>query len=358
MRCGIIIKRNGEFGKMKHILVTGSEGYIGTIMVKKLLENNFQVTGLDSCFFENGNLDNSTKLNYKLIKKDIRDIKLEDLLNQNYYAIIHLAALSNDPLGMINEQLTYDINYKASVDLAKLAKEANIKRFLFSSSCSLYGDGKGNILDETSESNPQTAYGKSKILAENEISKLADEKFSPTFMRNATAFGFSPRMRFDIVVNSLTGFAKVENEIKILGDGKPWRPLVHVDDICKAFLFALNEKKENIHNQAFNVGSDKENYQIKEIANHIKNFSGCNISIAKTEANDTRDYNVSFKKIQTQLNFDIDFSLDKGISSLLEEYQKIQLKDDFYHRYYTRLSQIKHLLDNKKIDKELRWIKN
>lgn len=345
--------------KMKHILVTGSEGYIGTVMVELLLKKGYKVTGLDSCFFSEGNLNQSLRPNYNLIKKDIRDIVRNDLENKNFHAIIHLAALSNDPLGMLDEQLTYDINYHASVNLAKIAKELKIQRFIFSSSCSLYGDGQGKILNEDSNSNPQTAYGKSKILAETEISKFADNNFAPTFMRNSTAFGFSPRMRFDIVVNNLTGYAKVDNEIKILGDGTPWRPLVHVKDICKAFINVLESDIETIYNKAFNVGSDKENYQIKQIASNVKAYyPNCEISIAKENAGDTRDYNVSFKKISQELNFRIDYSLDKGINELKKIYEEIDLNNDlFSHRFYTRLKQINHLLTNNLLDKDLRWIK-
>jgi nucleoside-diphosphate-sugar epimerase len=342
----------------KHILVTGSEGYIGTLVIQMLLKEGYEVTGLDACFFKDGNLDNSILPNYKLIKKDIRDVKKEDLENKNFFAVIHLAALSNDPLGMLDEQLTLDINYHASVNLAKISKELGIERFLFSSSCSLYGDGNGKILDETSISNPQTTYGKSKILAESEISKIADESFSPTFMRNATAFGFSPRMRFDIVVNSLSGFAKVDKEIKILGDGTPWRPLVHVQDICKAFLKVLESPLEKVHNQAFNIGSNSENYQIKEIASHVQSFfTDCAITIAQENAGDTRDYNVSFEKFENELSFNIDYSLDKGIGTLQKIYDEIGLNHlKFEHKFYTRLKQINYLLENGYIGKDLRWL--
>ena len=286
------------------------------------------------------------------IDKDILDI-----INYDFYAIVHLAALSNDPLGTLNEQLTYDINHLASVNIAKIAKEIGIERFIFASSCSLYGQGYSEALTEKSLPNPQTAYGKSKILAENDISKLADGKFSPTYMRNATAFGFSPRMRFDIVVNNLSGFAKVEKEIKILGDGKPWRPLVHVKDISKAILKVLQSNKELIHNEIFNVGSSEENYQINSIAKHCqKFFKDCNISVAQKNLEDTRNYNVSFNKIQEKLDFRIDYTLDKGLSDLKEIYEFIDLQnEDFYNKLYTRLKQINYLIDKNLINKELRW---
>ena len=341
-----------------HILITGSEGYIGTVLTNMLISQGYTVTGVDSCFYEEGNLDKTSFLKYNLIRKDIRSLDISDLKDKGYDAIIHLAALSNDPLGTLNEQLTYDINYHASVKLAKLAKKAKIKRFIFSSSCSLYGAGEEEQLTEESQANPQTAYGKSKILAEKDIGALADEDFSPTFMRNATAFGFSSRMRFDIVVNNLSGYAIVENEIKILGDGKPWRPLVHVRDICQAFILVLNSSQNKIHNQAFNIGSTQENYQIKTIAKHIQNFTNCNISIKHDNLGDSRDYNVSFSKIQDLLGFNVEYPLDLGIQELLQKYTDIHLGEEFYHRYYTRLQQINYLLQNNKIDSELFWTKN
>ena len=343
---------------MKKILVTGSEGYIGTVMMPLLMESGFEVVGLDNCYYDEGNLNESEFLKYELIKKDVRDVSIEDFKDKGYYGVVHLAALSNDPLGMLDEKLTYDINYKATVDIARLAKEAGVKRFVFASSCSLYGQGGNEALSEEDPSNPQTVYGKSKILAEEGLAKLADDDFSPTYMRNSTAFGFSPRMRFDIVVNSLSGYAKVDKEIKILGDGKPWRPLVHVKDICRAVIHVLNSPKDLIHNQAFNVGDTEENYQIKSIAEHVKKyFNDCEIKIAKDDAGDTRDYNVSFKKLNDELGFKIENTLDMGIEDLKNEYDKVDLNEQFEHRYYTRLKQIQHLLDEGIVDNDLRRIK-
>ena len=343
---------------MKKVLVTGSEGYIGTVMVPMLVESGFEVVGLDNCYYDEGNLNETEFPKYELIKKDVRDVTIEDFKDKGYYAVVHLAALSNDPLGMLDEQLTYDINYKASVDIAKLAKEAGVERFVFASSCSLYGQGGNDALTEEDPSNPQTVYGKSKILAEEGLSELADENFSPTYMRNSTAFGFSPRMRFDIVVNSLSGYAKVEKEIKILGDGKPWRPLVHVKDICGAVIHVLKSDKSLIHDQSFNVGDTDENYQIKSIANHVKKyFNDCEIKIVQEDAGDTRDYNVSFKKLNDELGFKISHTLDMGIEDLKSEYDSIDLNEQFEHRYYTRLKQIQYLLDNGIVDNDLRRIK-
>ncbi|MFA6238866.1 MAG: SDR family oxidoreductase [Bacteriovorax sp.] len=343
----------------KKILVTGSEGYIGSVMMPMLKEAGFVPTGLDVNYYRDGNLNNKAISNYELIQKDVRDVTLQDLAAKDYYAIVHLAALSNDPLGMLDENLTLEINYKASVRLATLAKEAGIPRFVFASSCSLYGQGDKKALTEESPSNPQTAYGKSKILTEIDLAKLADDKFSPTYMRNATAFGFSPRMRFDLVVNSLCGYAKVDKEIKILGDGKPWRPLVHIRDISAAVITVLKAPKEKIHNQAFNVGDINENYQIISIAENVqKKFTDCKIVICQENAGDTRDYNVSFEKINRSLEFKSKWSLEKGVEELFSEYMEAGLnKEIFEHRFYTRLKQLTYLIQNKIISSDLKFNK-
>ena len=345
---------------MKKVLVTGSEGYIGSVLMPMLIDNGYDAVGLDICYYSQGNLNNFNFPQYKLINKDIRDLNQGDLKDKGYFAIIHLAALSNDPLGMLDEEITYDINYESSVKIAELAKRAGINRFVFASSCSLYGQGGKNALTESSVTNPQTAYGKSKVMAEEDIMQLADDNFSPVYMRNATAFGFSPRMRFDIVVNNLTGYANVDKEIKILGDGKPWRPLVHVRDICESIIAVLTAEKEIIHNQAFNVGDNQENYQIRNIANKVKeHFPDCKISIANNNAGDTRDYNVSFNKLNTVLGFSSKWSLSKGIRELEETYKKVNLnKQKFNHRLYTRLKQINYLLERNKLDMNLRRINN
>ncbi len=342
---------------MKKILVTGSEGYIGTVMMPNLIRAGYKVVGLDCCFFSQGNLNGTSFVKYPFIKKDIRDVKESDL--KGFDTVIHLAALSNDPLGMLSEQLTYDINCEASVKLAELSKKAGVERFLFSSSCSLYGSGERKLLTENAPARPQTAYGKSKIHAEKEIKELADNKFSPVFMRNATVFGFSPRMRFDLVVNNLVGYAQTKNEIRILGDGKPWRPLIHIQDVCHAFIKALRANKHNIHNQIFNVGDCNENYQIKTIAKKIQHhYPDCQISIAQKDARDNRDYNVSFEKIREKLNFNIAWDLAKGIAELKSLYNQANLDSRIFEfRLYTRLKQINYLLEKGFIDKNLRGIK-
>ena len=342
---------------MKKILLTGSEGYIGSILCPMLIKNNYDILGIDNCYYSEGNITETSLPFYQLIKKDIRDIEVDDLVDKKINAIVHLAALSNDPLGFLDEELTYDINYRSTVRLAEIAKSIGISKFIFASSCSLYGQGV-SVLTEDSPTNPQTPYGKSKILAEKELYKMADDSFSPTFLRNATAFGISPRMRFDIVVNNLTGFAHVDGEIKILGDGKPWRPLVHVKDICRAIISTLDGKRKLIHNQSFNIGDNNENYQIKTIAKKVQDhFNSCHISIAQQDAKDTRDYNVSFNKVNKVLGFQSKWSLNRGIKEIRDVYTTVKLDNEkFNNRLYTRLKQINYLLENKKIDLSLRRI--
>jgi len=348
----------GEKGHIRKILVTGSEGYIGSVLMPMLIKEGYDVTGLDTCFFAEGNLTNERILDYKLIKKDIRDVKIGDL--QGFDAIIHLAGLSNDPLGDLDENLTLEINYLGSVNLAKLAKEAGIKRFIFSSSCSLYGAGAGKLLTEEDESNPQTPYGKSKILAENEITKLAEDDFSPVFMRNSTAMGVSPRMRFDIVVNQMCGNAKAKEKIFVFGKKTPWRPLVHIKDISGSFIAVLKADKETIHNQVFNVGDEKENYQIRNLAETIQERGFPDAEIVTVEGNltDVRDYKVSFDKLNRKLGYSASVSVHDCISELRQAYDKVNLDvETLEHPLYVKLKQVKKLMEEGKIDKSLRWKK-
>lgn len=336
----------------KKILVTGSEGYIGSVLVAFLISEGYEVSGLDTCFYSEGNLTGEDRVCYDLTVKDIRSVESADL--EGFDAVVHLAALSNDPLGKLDPSVTYDINCNGAVRVAEFAKRAGVERFIFASSCSLYGQSD-RVLTEESESNPQTAYGRSKIMAERELSKLADESFSPVFMRNATAFGISPRMRFDIVVNNLAGFAKTTGQIMILGDGTPWRPLVHVGDISRACGAILKADREAIHNQAFNVGDNGENYQIRTIAEYVqKSFAGCSISIAQDDAGDSRNYAVSFDKINERLGFQIATPLAEGIESIREVYERIDLdREVFEHRLYTRLKQIEWLMSNDMLSEDL-----
>lgn len=259
------------------LLVTGTDGYIGVLLADVLANRGHDVTGLDAGFYRDGLLYDGVPPPRRQIKQDIRDITHDDL--RGYDAVIHLAELSNDPLGQHNRELTFQINHHGSVALATKCREAGIKRFVYTSSCSVYGVASSANVTETSVTNPQTAYAECKVLVERDVSMLADKNFSPTFLRNATAFGASPRMRFDIVLNNLAGLAWTTKEIKMISDGTPWRPLVHVLDICDAVACVLDAPREIVHNQVFNVGDNSQNYRVREIAEIIADvFPGCRLS--------------------------------------------------------------------------------
>jgi len=249
------------------VLVTGHLGYIGTVMVPMLIAKAHEVVGLDSDLFERCTFGDGIQ-NIPELKKDIRDVEVSDL--NGFDAVIHLAGLSNDPLGDLNPELTYEINHAASVRLASLAKEAGVTRFIFSSSCSNYGAGGENFLNEESQFNPVTPYGISKVRVEQDVAKLADSNFSPTFLRNATAYGVSPRLRFDLVLNNLVAWAFTTGRVYIKSDGTPWRPIVHIEDISRAFIAVLHAPREVVHNQAFNVGRNDDNYRIRELAEIVE----------------------------------------------------------------------------------------
>ena len=337
------------------LLVTGHKGYIGTILVPMLTSQDHDVVGLDTdlylrCTFGNHLLEVNS--NYK----DLRDIEAKDV--EGFDAIIHLAALSNDPLGNLNPDLTYEINHQASVKLAKLAKEAGVKRYLFSSSCSTYGAAGEEMLTEDAEFNPVTPYGYSKVLVEKEVSELADDNFSPTFLRNATAYGVSPRLRFDIVLNNLVAWAYSTGRVLIKSDGTPWRPIIHIEDISRAFIAVLNAPREVIHNQAFNVGRNDQNYRIRELAEIVKEtVPGCEIEYAEDAGPDKRTYRVDFSKIAKMLpEFIPQWDARKGAQELYEAYQKVDLKlDEFEGPKYKRIDHIKQLLNNGQLDETLRW---
>src|SRR6266487_4583866 len=271
------INRQWRSGRMR-ILVTGHNGYIGTVMAPLLRVEGHDVVGLDSDLFEGCNFGNPSP-DVPCIRKDLRDIQASDV--EGFDAIIHLAGLSNDPLGDLNPTLTYEINHAASVRLARLAKEGGIPRFLFSSSCSTYGAAGEDMVNEEAVFNPVTPYGHSKVLVEQDVAKLADSEFSPTFLRNATAYGMSPRLRFDLVLNNLVAWAFTTGRVYIKSDGTPWRPIVHIEDISRAFIAVLHAPREVVHNQAFNVGCTRENYQISELAEMVKKeVPGCRIEYA------------------------------------------------------------------------------
>ena len=333
------------------ILVTGNLGYVGNVLTRMLLEQKFDVIGCDTGFYPQGFLDLETS-ECTQIKKDIRNLSVEDL--KGVSVICHLAALSNDPLGEINPNLTEEINYNATIRLAKLAKEAKVEKFIFSSSCSSYGMNE-NIVNEESELSPLTAYAKSKVNSEKEISKLSDNNFCTTNLRSATAYGLSNSIRLDLVVNNLTCSAFTTNHVKLLSDGTAWRPLVHVEDMSNAFISVLNAKNSEVNNQAFNVGANEDNYTVREIAQKVEEIvPNSSITYAEDANKDSRSYKVDFSKIKQSLGYETKWSLDKAIKEI---YDLLKIKkfteEDFKDKKYYRVGYIKWLIENKKIDNNL-----
>lgn len=313
------------------------------------------VIGLDNYLFEDCTFGDETP-DIPALRRDVRDVQVQDL--EGFDAIIHLAALSNDPLGDLNPECTYDINHVASVRLATLAKEVGVPRFLFSSSCSLYGVAGEDLLREDAAFNPVTPYGASKVRVEEDVCKLADEHFSPTFLRNATAYGVSPRLRADLVVNNLVGFAYTTGEILVKSDGTPWRPLVHVEDICRAFLAVLHAPRELVHNQAFNVGRTEENYQIRDVAEMVREIvPGCRVKYAAGGGPDPRCYRVDCSKLARTLpEFKPQWTVRRGIEELYAAYKKYNLTlDEFLGTKYLRIQQIRKLQRERRLDATLRW---
>lgn len=336
------------------VLVTGTDGYIGSLLGNVLLERGHDVVGLDTGFYRDGWLYNAVKKAPQWISKDIRNITEKDL--EGFEAVVHLAELSNDPLGKLNNDITYEINHIGSVELAKKCKNVGISRFVYTSSCSAYGIGGDDFKTEESSTDPQTAYAKCKVRVERDVSPLASEHFSPTFLRNATAYGPSPRMRFDIVLNNLSGLAWTTKEIKMTSDGQPWRPLVHVLDICDAIGCVLDAPREKIHNQIFNVGSTSDNYRVKEIAEIVaETFTGCSLSFGTNDA-DNRSYRVSFDKITNQLGFKCKRNAKIGAEQLYEVFKRIDMPPEIFNfRAFTRLKQIEYLIRTQQIDDKFFW---
>ncbi len=336
------------------VLVTGTDGYIGSLLGNVLLERGHDVVGLDTGFYRDGWLYNAVKKAPQWISKDIRNITEKDL--EGFEAVVHLAELSNDPLGKLNNDITYEINHIGSVELAKKCKNVGVSRFVYTSSCSAYGIGGDDFKTEESSTDPQTAYAKCKVRVERDVSPLASEHFSPTFLRNATAYGPSPRMRFDIVLNNLSGLAWTTKEIKMTSDGQPWRPLVHVLDICDAIGCVLDAPREKIHNQIFNVGSTSDNYRVKEIAEIVaETFTGCSLSFGTNDA-DNRSYRVSFDKITNQLGFKCKRNAKIGAEQLYEVFKRIDMPPEIFNfRAFTRLKQIEYLIRTQQIDDKFFW---
>ena len=338
------------------ILVTGVDGYIGSILSPYLIERGYSVTGLDTGFYREGWLYNpAVECKPACLSKDLRRVTASDL--EGFDAVVHLAELSNDPLGQHNPELTFNINHLGTVALASSCIQARVQRFVYTSSCSVYGAGSGEFKTEDSATNPQTAYAKCKVLVERDLSAMASEDFSPTFLRNATAYGPSPRMRFDLVVNNLAGLAWTTRQIKMTSDGTPWRPLVHVRDIAHAIACALEAPRTVVHNQIFNVGSTTENYQVRDIAKGVSDiFPDCELVLGNSDG-DNRSYRVNFDRIHASLpGFRCRYTLTDGARELLEVFQQIQMsRETFEFRAYTRLKQLEHLLKTGQIDEKLFW---
>jgi nucleoside-diphosphate-sugar epimerase len=337
-------------------LVTGTEGYIGCILAPELMRQGHEVLGVDTGFFRDGWLFHGTQLTPRTLVKDIRAISPEDL--EGVEAVVHAAELSNDPTGELAPHITYEINHKASVRLAQLAKAAGVRRFVYMSSCSVYGLGSGDdLVDEESPVNPQTTYAECKTLVERDLAPLADDGFTPSYMRNATAYGASPRMRFDCVVNNLAGLAWTTNEIVLTSDGTPWRPNVHLLDIVKAVIAVLEAPADTVRNQAFNVGSTEQNHRIREIAEIVAEaFPGCVIRFGEPSP-DNRSYRVSFDKIHRTLpDFSCDWDVRRGVRQLHRVFRKIEMGEEtFLYRSFTRLKQLQHLMRTRQIDEQFFW---
>jgi nucleoside-diphosphate-sugar epimerase len=338
------------------VLVTGADGYIGVLLAALLLDRDHQVIGLDTGYYRDGWLESHPGLRRpRTIPMDIRSITAEDLTGVD--AVVHLAELSNDPLGQYSPHITHEVNHRATVALARKAKQLGIERFVYSSSCSVYGVASDAVRTEESETNPQTAYAECKLLVERDLSRMADDGFSPTFLRNATAFGPSPRMRFDLVLNNLAGLAWTTGQIKMTSDGTPWRPLVHVLDICEAIACTLEAPREVVHNQVFNVGDTKQNYQVREIAEIVAQaFPGCDL-VFGASSGDTRSYRVSFDKINSRLpGFRCQRDAVAGARELRELFERIKLsREPFEFRAFTRLKQLEYLVRTQQIDARFFW---
>ena len=338
-------------GLTMKVLVTGNKGYVGRILSDLLIKENIDAVGWDVEFYP-AQFNEHKEIH--TLNKDIRDITIEDL--SGITDICHLGALSNDPLGEINSELTVEINYKSTIRLAELAKKAGVRKFVYSSSCSSYG-ANSEIVDENSELNPQTHYAKSKVNSELDILKLKSDSFFPVILRNATVYGHSSNLRLDLVVNNLTASAFTTGKVKLLSDGTAWRPILHVKDMARAFLKVINSSDSIVSGEVFNVGSNEENYTVKQIANAVEELvSNSEITFGENASKDFRSYKVDFSKIKKQLGFSTKFTVKDGINELLDVFKRENFtEDDFKSERFYRLAQLKSKIQSKELDNELRY---
>jgi nucleoside-diphosphate-sugar epimerase len=340
------------------VFVTGVNGYIGCVLAPYLMERGISVVGLDTGYYRDGWLysdDKSLARSPLTINKDLRHIDAQDLAGVD--AVAHLAELSNDPLGQNDPKTTFEINHKGSVRLAEVARKAGVRRFVYTSSCSIYGAGTGDFVDETSPPNPQTAYAECKMLVERDVGAMAGDDFSPVFLRNATAYGPSPRMRFDIVINDLSALAWTTKKIAMVSDGSPWRPVVHVLDICEAIYRSLIGPDDAVRGQVFNVGQNSENYRVREIAAIIAGeFPGCEVTTGPS-GGDNRSYRVNFDRIHSKLpGFTCRYTARDGARQLRQLFERIGFTEEVYkYRAFTRLKQLQYLQKTHQVDSALFW---